>query len=415
LPSYDPDTLKPKTSAIAARLAYPPQWVLGFFRTFWPIPSGCGWAAVTRYADVAEVLTRNDVFHVPFGEEIARLNDGEAPGTPFVLGIDDVARHDAQAKLVMQAFRRSDVDQEVKRICWKAAQDVITSAENRTIDAIPRLITHVPIEVCRQYYGIEIEDPRKFAYAAIDVSGHLFGLPPVTPKESVDIAAEYVRAVVQQAIDRASGAGSSARTAGPRTVVERLVKPAASDPRVSREDIRSFLIGMIVGFVPTNTIAGGHILEMLLRHPSFLEPARAAAKAGDDDLLKHCLFEAMRFKPLNLGPFRICSRDYTIATGTSRAKTIKRGTKVLASTMSAMFDPRQLVRPRAFNPQRPASDYMLFGHGMHWCIGAFIAQAQITQTFKVLLAQGGLRRASGAAGMLRVRGLFPDHLHVRWE
>ena len=80
--------------------------------------------------------------------------------------------------------------------------------------------------------------------------------------------------------------------------------------------IRAILIGMIDGFVPTNTMAGGHILEMLLRKPVFMARAQAAASADDDALLKRCLFEAMRFKPLNPGPFRSCAEDYTIASST---------------------------------------------------------------------------------------------------
>ena len=73
---------------------------------------------------------------------------------------------------------------------------------------------------------------------------------------------------------------------------------------------------MITGFVPTNTMAGGHILEMLLRKPAMMKQAQQAAEAGDDDRLMHCLFEALRFMPINLGPFRICARDYTVAAET---------------------------------------------------------------------------------------------------
>src|SRR5215472_9946477 len=66
------------------------QRVMGFFRTVCPIPRVPGWAAVTRYDDVAEVLTRHDIFGVPFGDQIAELNDAvenkhtrEKSRTPF--------------------------------------------------------------------------------------------------------------------------------------------------------------------------------------------------------------------------------------------------------------------------------------------------------------------------------------------
>jgi cytochrome P450 len=123
----------------------------------------------------------------------------------------------------------------------------------------------------------------------------------------------------------------------------------------------------------------------------------------------------MRFKPLNPGPFRICAEDYTVAAGTWRGKTIKRGTKMVAGTESAMFDSRRVMKPRTFNPERPSTDYMLFGHGLHWCIGAYIAQAQITQTFKALLVKDGLQRVRGKAGKLKRLGPFPWHLTVEFD
>jgi cytochrome P450 len=172
---------------------------------------------------------------------------------------------------------------------------------------------------------------------------------------------------------------------------------------------------MITGFVPTNTMAGGHILEMLLRRSAMLDAARMAAETGDDDRLRHCLFEALRYMPINLGPFRVCTRDYTVAPDTPRAAKLARDTKVLAMTSSAMFDSRHVLQPFRFDPSRPASNHMHFGFGMHWCAGAMIARAQITQTFKALVGLRSLARARGSRGKLAFWGLFPDHLYVTWK
>jgi cytochrome P450 len=380
------------------------QWLL---RTLCPILRlPLGWAAVTRYDDVSEVLTRQDVFVVPFAAEIARLNDGEAPGTAFILGIDDPNQHHDQLKLVMQAFKRSDVEELVTPIARRSAQDIIAGAPDGRIDAIKQLITRVPLDLCVKYYGVGIPgDQQDFADATIAVSGHLFGPPPIQPKPASDEAAAYVRGVVDRAIDRELKNPGNADT-----VLARLVAMRQAGQLTPRE-IRAFLMGMIIGFVPTNTMAGGNILEMLLRERAFMARARAAALAGDDDLLKHCLFEALRFMPHNVGPFRICSRDYTVAADTPRATKIKKNTKVLAWTMSAMFDSRQVDAPLEFRPGRPASNSMLFGYGMHWCVGAFIAQAQITQTFKALVARPKLERA----GELQRRGGFPNRLLVKFR
>jgi cytochrome P450 len=87
---------------------------------------------------------------------------------------------------------------------------------------------------------------------------------------------------------------------------------------------------------------------------------------------------------------------------------------LIAGTQSAMFDGRRVPHPTRFDPDRPPSAYMLFGHGLHWCAGAAIAEAQITQTLKALLVRDGLRRAPGRAGRLARLGPFPQHLVVRF-
>jgi cytochrome P450 len=385
------------------------QLLLGFFRMFWPIPRLCllGWAAVTLHDDVEEVLSRPDVFTVPFGKEMARLNDGTVPGTEFLLGIDNSKAHDDQLKLVMSAFKRADVEKLVALPASRNAKKIVHDSTGR-LEAIGGLVTQIPLDICVEYYGVAISKPREFAYAVMDVSGHLFGLPPIVPDATIDVAAAYVRKVIDSAIDDEINNPS-----GRSTVLVCLVTMYKAG-QLTREQVRAFLIGMIVGFVPTNTMAGGHILDMLLRRLDFLAAARSAALAGDDDLLSHCLFEALRFMPINPGPFRICSADFIIAAGTSRATRIRKGTKMLASTMSAMFDCKAVEKPFHFVPGRPASNLMNFGFGMHWCVGAFIAQAQITQTFKALVVKDDLRRAAGSQGELKRRNGFPDSLVVEF-
>jgi cytochrome P450 len=71
------------------------------------------------------------------------------------------------------------------------------------------------------------------------------------------------------------------------------------------------------------------------------------------------------------------------------------------------------MQPFRYDPSRPASNHMHFGFGMHWCAGAMIARAQITQTFKALLiGKRRVERAHGRRGKLALWGLFPDHLYI---
>ncbi len=394
---------------LIARLAItPPRWVLWIVRAL-PAPR-LRWRLVGRYDEVNEVLSRPEVFGVPFAAEMARLADGDdSAGTYFVLGNDDPDQHAQLLCRVMRALPLSDIATRVVPMAFERAAQCIHDA-GPTIDAVRDLITNVALHMCVEYFGVPVgDDPEKFAYATFTISGHLFKPPPIEGNEA-DRAAAYVRYFVDQAIRKeacepshsgtvvanlvahAKGKGSSIGDEDFRT------KPLADD---DFRRIRAVLMGMIVAFVPTDTMAAGHMLEVLLDHPDWLEQAEEAANTGDDVLLERVLFEALRFMPNNPGPFRLCRKDYVLAEGTPRAKRIEAGSIVWVWSFAAMFDPLRIAEPKKFDKTRPQSDHLHFGFGMHACAGLFIARAHITQCFKALLQKRcGLERASPA----RLRG-----------
>lgn len=368
---------------------------------------------ITRFDDVQEVLHQHEVFAVPFGPKIERLNGGRLN---FLLGMAHGEEYERMHQRVAQAFRREDVPGIVTPRAAEYSKSILDSHRPQCeIDAVQDLITAVPTLICEEYYGVPIPDKVAFGQWTIAMSNYLFGDPTDDKvKQRIGIAGgDRVHAVVTSAVRNAKASGAA------QGVMARLLEMQRAEPhstppeeKLSDEVIVSFLIGMITGFVPTNTMAAGNMLIMLLQRPDFMDRTCAAVRSGDDDLLKRCLFEAMRFKPLNPGPYRVCMREYAVATGTGRPTRIKRWDKVLAATQYAMFDSKRVHDPHTFNPDRPASDYMVFGYGMHWCIGAYMAQAQITQTFKALLANGPVRASDWCE--TEFFGMFPAHLKVRF-
>jgi len=408
LAAMEPAGLAPK---LMSRLFDQPQWWMKLLRDHWPVPQAKGWAMLTRYDHVKQALKNESVFQVPFG---ARMQD-MTRGVNFILGMQDGPDYQRSRQQIEQAFQRSDVDIIVAPACKRWAQDIVDAAPGR-IDAIEGLITRVPTLVCQHYYGVPINDLRAFAQWTIAMSGYMFGPPRPRPPNArmADIAAQCIWPVIHNAIVQT-------RAARPRpdTIVARFLalQERGGDLSVGLTDeiILGHLYGMITGFVPTNTIAAGNLLEVLLRRAELLAHCQQLARAEDDVALEKALFEAMRFMPINPGPFRVCAEDFVLSRGQPDEKLIKAGTKLMVSTQSAMFDERRVQDPHAFKPDRPAGDYMLFGHGLHECLGAFLAKAQITQTMKPLLRLKGLRRASGAAGQMQRVMVFPVHLHVEFD
>ena len=389
-------------SRLIAKILEDPRWLFRIIRRLAPVLIYKNWALLSRYGDVVAALDHDMIVAVPFGPKVEALNDGPN----FLLGMANDPEYQWLHKATLAVFPFTDNPAIVAPLALRHATAIIDASGGK-LDAVQNLITLVPTRICEDYYGLTIPDEVAFGKWTIAMSTYMFGDPGNNPRTArcALAAGAMVRPLVDAAI-----ANARANPDGPDTIAARLVKAEADDPRMTDPYKRAVLVGMITGFIPTNTMAAGHILEMLLRRPDFLAAARVAANAGDDDLLGRCLFEAMRFMPLNPGPFRMAAADYAVG-----GKTIRKGANILVGTQSAMFDPAKIEQPDVFDPNRPKDNYLLFGWGLHWCIGEPLARAQITQTLKPLLQRRNLRRAAGAKGHLGKFGPFPAHLEVEFD
>jgi cytochrome P450 len=401
---FDPEKLRRQSwgASLARRLLKDPRWLAAALRRLCPITRFGRYALVTRYDDVREVMTDDAVFGVPYKAKIEEL-----AGANFMLGMDHGLPYQENAKFSMQAFRLSDVPAQA-RAAGDHARTIVTGAPGE-LDVMGDLVTPILAGICERYYGLSIDDRKMFALWSMAVSNYLFNPFPANADDhnQARAGATPLRATVDRAI-----AGGAAVVAS-ETVLGRLLA-ARARPNDPPDDtvIRAIIVSLVTAIVPTGTLAAGNMLEMLLRRNDMMTAARQAAHAGDDDLLSGCLFEALRFMPVSLFWRRDAKRDFVLAADTPRAARLRQNTHVLASTFSAMFDPRQVRQPNRFDPTRTTSDYMLFGHGLHYCLGAAFAAAVIPAIIKPLLLCRTLERAPGRRGERAFFGIFPEHLYV---
>jgi cytochrome P450 len=410
---FNPEPLRRvgnKASSLLALWLLNQSAVMAFFRTFWRIPylpGGIAW--ITQYDDVREALSRPDVFEVPFGCKMEFL---VPTSCPFILSVDGGDAYRRGLDAIMKAFPLGELDC-ISKISARTAE-AIMDAHPHQIDAVSKLILGVPVQVCCDYYGLDVSNC-DFGLWLLAISDYVFtkiGKDEVA-RAAARPATERLLAVVDAAISRVKP-GHATNTIVGQFVTEQQAASARGDSALPADALHSTIVGMTVGYVAVATMAGGHILEVLLRRDDAMTAAVRAARDDNDELLTRCLLEALRLYPINPGPWRICHEDYTFAANTWGRRHIRRGTKVLVGTQSAMRDPRRVTAPGKFDPYRDSSDSMVFGTGLHWCVGAPLAIAQMTQTFKPLLRRAPVRRAPGLAGRTRYLGSFPEHLTVTY-
>lgn len=406
MPLFDLGRLR--NNGIASRIAHffldDPRWLLALLRRFWPNLAVGNFLLVTRSADVRDILERGDEFETPYGPEMAEL----ARGSNFILGMQDGADYRRMKSSVLSAFPPAEVEAVVRPIAARHSQEIMTRARPG-FDAIAGLMKIVPVRICRDYFGLEIDDESEFADWSVALSALFFSDPTAsaTTRELAVVAGDRLIKVIDRSIDAIKDKGGNSEQPLPRLVA------LMEQGRLSKPDLHSIMLGMIAGFVPTNLLAGGNCLDVILSRPDARQAVEAAL--ADTERLDKAILEAMRFKPIWVGPWRYTARDATIARGTRRERLVKAGTVVMPATLSAMFDPEAVQNPNTFDTSRPYRDYMVFGHGIHQCIGAEIARIQIGESVRALFQKQDLSRARGKAGRMTYIGAYPESLKVDFE
>ena len=422
-----------RLARILFRNVMPPLFAL--MRVVAPVLSLGRLVIVSRHEDVRTILSNaRGEFPVVYGPEMKELGGG----VQGVLGLDGPAHDALRAQIWAQLGDRELLARDLARIRdWtQQTANALIDAGDGSIDICRDLITRTATEVCCRYMGLDPHDPDAFGEWGIALSMLLFGDPTGDPEVGRQgrIAATHLQSLVDDAIDRTQqnearhkfaekDADEQALFRREGSLLYRLLVIEKMDPLL----VRSTIIGLATGFVPTNTLAAGNIAEELFARPALLEKARCAALAlsdarseGDSACeaetlaqLEGVLLEAARLNPaLSPGIWRHCPHGGTITRKDGKVIEVASGSILLVSILSALRDRHHLKATR--NDPRAAA-WLIFGHGPHDCMGAQIALVQITEVFAALLARPGLKRAKGKDGRMWRAGPFPVRCGMQYQ
>ncbi len=382
-------------------------YAFAFLRRWKPVAKIGGMVLTARYDDVREVFATDAVFGVPYKAKLDVIMGGE----PFFLGMGDTPEYRAQTEAMRKVVLPGDLAGLGDNV--EAMAEAIVAAAPGRIEVVDALVRRVTFAVLGDYFGVpdppggdlRVWGTRLFEFQFADA-----GNDPELRAE-VDEIAPALRAHIDAEIARRRKAPAKDDVLGRCLALQKKGVAGFSDV-----EIRTNLMGFIVGGPPQPPMVVPQGLEQLLRRAQALAGAQAAARAGEDERLRGYLWEAMRFDPLAPGlPRVVLANDAVIARGTGHATPVPKGATVLAAFASAMMDPRRVADPLRFDPARPASDYLHFGYGLHECFGRHINAATLHRMLKPLLVRPNLRRAPGRAGRLSKNGAFAEALTVVFD
>ena len=147
-----------------------PDWCLAIFRAVLP-RARCGrFVLLTRNADVREVLERQADFETPYAPEMIEF----AGGANFILGMADGEEYRRLKSVVLGAFPPGEVEARIRPMAARYAKDIVDAAGTQ-LNAAKDLFRVVSSSICRDYYGMLVDDEGEFADWNIALSTVFFG------------------------------------------------------------------------------------------------------------------------------------------------------------------------------------------------------------------------------------------------
>lgn len=362
---------------------------------------------ITRYADVQEILDQYSVFSV---RPYSTVMDATV-GSPYMLGRENSSAN--EEKLTMRkAFHGKNDLERVKTIVRQLAQRAIQEgAKDGQIDVVKSVTRSVPLGINEEYFGFN--GPSREALARWSrATQHAFFHNPFRDekvnKASVQAGAEmrdFISTILvpQRREELKNGRPSN-------DIVSQVLKVSHLHGQFGLSDDRIIanIIGLLVGSVETTSAAISQSLQFIMNNPGILAEAQKAAQAGNDERLAKIVWEALRFDPVNPWLGRYAEQDYVIAKGTARETFIPKGSLVLASTESAMWDEEVFPQSSSFALNRDQSKFMHLGYGYHRCLGDDVSLVMVPETIKQILLLNDLRKPKANTAIDQASGPFPE-------
>jgi cytochrome P450 len=186
-----------------------------------------------------------------------------------------------------------------------------------------------------------------------------------------------------------------------------LIVAESDGERLNHDELRNLVLNVLVGGVDTSQSQLAHAVRLLALHPDQWE----ALRADPDGLALPAVDEALRYEPITPFTARITTAEIE-----HRGVTFPAGSVILVSAWHAN---RQGLDRDEFDitADRGGARVLTFGAGIHYCVGANLARAELQEVLAALARRAEHIELAGAPEFgtpSGIYGLDALPLRLRW-
>ncbi|QLL05883.1 cytochrome P450 [Mycobacterium vicinigordonae] len=337
-------------------------------------PADPGYWAVTRRADIVTVSRNNDVFLSGKGVMFADIPEELLEASQSFLAMDP-PRHTKLRKLVSAAFTPRQV-RRIEESIQRNARTIVEElrAAGSGADFVDLCAKELPIRTLSDIAGIPASEEHQVASAADAVVSwadpeYLAGRNPLELLVQNQVYLHQVAGAL--AAERREKPGDDLFSA--------LVNAEVDGDRLTDADVAAFFVLLAVAGNDTTRQTASHALKALTDFPD----QKAWLQADFDNRIGTAVEEFIRYATPVMTFRRTAATDYELG-----GRQIRAGEKVAMFYASGNWDREAFDHPERLDLGRNPNPHLGFGGGgVHFCLGAHVARAQLRALFGELLRQ----------------------------
>ncbi|MEU8551021.1 cytochrome P450 [Streptomyces roseoverticillatus] len=363
VPAFDPADPGPPCAYARLRTEQPVVKAL--------MPNGeTGWL-ISRHEDVRAAFADPRLTR-PLLSAWPPREDADAPPPCLPTFLEMTGEHHTRVRrAVSPLFTRRRLEFMAPRIRAMAEElidTMVRGSADRTGDLVASFTEPLPLRVLCETAGLPHEDRDLYLPHTLTLLSAA-GLPMEEILAALYALQDYASGLIDRR-EKESGEGRE------DYVSLLLAESRREGGDLTRDDVVSFVVTMLMAGYKTNIQHTANALLALLTHPGQLRRLR-----DEPDGIDTAVEELLRHVPLmNAINVLVALEDFTL-----HGQRIRAGDAVLPVIASANRDPDAFPDPDRLDLTRSPNAHTAFGYGPHYCTGAHLTRLQLSVALQVLL------------------------------